>query len=82
MSDQYVSLEEFELQVEALRKFIREEAAAEATRHDTRWGLARLHLRAWQLEGRVRILEKAVLRGALLLMALILAWLALETFAG
>ena len=74
--------EEFELQVEALREFIREEAAEEARRGDPRKRLARLTARLWALEERVQNLEKAVLRGALLLMALILAWLGLETFGG
>ena len=82
MSVQYVSLEEIELQVEALREFIREEAAAETARSEAWDRVGRLQICVWQLEDRVRNLEKAVLRGSLLTIGLILAWLILEMLAG
>lgn len=80
MPVQYVSLEEFELQVEALRKFIREEAASTTRGRDPRENLMRVQARIWQLEDRVQSLEKAVLAGSLIIMGLILGWVGLEIF--
>jgi hypothetical protein len=72
----YVSLEEFELQVTALRKFIREEAKLESGKgqHLTNAHLSRLHVRILYLEERVSKLEKSVVYSALLTMGLIVAW--------
>ena len=55
----YVSLEEFEMQVAALRKFIREEAQVETDRGQqlTNSHMSRLHLRILYLEERVSKLE-------------------------
>ena len=82
MPQQYVSLEAFELQAAALRRFIREEVASEAAAGKLREGILRLHDRVWQLEGRVRILEKAALSSSLLLMIVGTTWVVLEALAG
>jgi hypothetical protein len=73
---QYVSLEEFELQVAALRKFIREEAILESSKgqHLTNAHMSRLHVRILHLEERVIKLEKSVVHSALLVMGLLVAW--------
>ncbi len=73
----YVSLEQFELQVAALQKFIREETKLESDKgkHLTNAHLSRLHVRILYLEERVGKLERSVVYTALLTMGLIITWI-------